>query len=250
MKTKSTPNSKKNWVQIKDYYRQKDVVATYDDRRFPGFGGAYINMNETQPILTLAARVKKGSAVLDIGAGRGRISLPLKKKFNVFCLDRSEEMVEYLKKYFKSDHLLLQSIFDPIKAKKKFKVITGLRFFDHFDIKDQEKILKNLRASLDKDGVIIYSTLNKQSLESALSRFFPYGRYNYFFTDQEYSTLFKKLGFQSKKRLSSFFLPRGLFLAFAKQRHLISFLTQLDSYLVRTFPNLAALYTYTLIQKK
>lgn len=240
-------STKKTSQQITDYYRKKDVVETYDDRRFPGKGGNYINQNEIKSIINHLVILDKNKTVLDIGAGRGRLSLPiLDLKFDTYCLDRSEEMITYLSKKFTKKRLIHQSIFDPIQTKVKFDVITGLRFFDHFNIDDQYKILLNLQKVLNKDGKIVLSVLNRNSLEAIFSKFFPYGRYNYYYSDDEYKDLAKKLNMTVEKKSGYFFIPRGFFLRFANQVLLVSLLAKVDKYLSQLLPNLSGLFTYTL----
>ncbi len=237
---------KKNAKQIGSYYEKKDVVETYNRRRFAGKGGSYISRQEIEPALELLSDTLEPNAfVLDVGAGRGRLSLPLKKKgFTVFCLDLSTEMLTYLSKYIPKQRLINQSVFEPIKSKNKFDAITGLRFFDHFTYDDQLKIIKNLKKKLKKNGSMVVIALNKHSLESAISGLFPYGRYNYFYSDQEYNRLFKKAGFKVIARQSSIFIPRGLFLKLSRYSAVISLLTVIDQLLKKTFPQLCAVYYY------
>jgi len=243
--------SKKNVKQISSYYKKKDVVDTYDDRRFAGKGGKYINLNELSPVLSFLKNKKKDEIkVLDIGAGRGRLSKPmLAKGFNVHCLDFSEEMIEELSKTFDKNKLTQQSIFDEIKFKNNFDLITSLRFFDHFAKDDQIKILKNLEKKLNKEGLIIVPTLNKNSLESLVSKLFPYGRYNYFYSMNEYKQIFDKAGLKIKSYNSKFFIPRGVFLKLNGTGILLELVKSLDTFLSKLFKDYNAYY-YFVLQRK
>lgn len=238
---------KKQKEEIKDYYKKEKVVKSYDTRRFEGIGGKYINDNEVLPIISILKdlNLEKGLSVLDLGAGKGRLSIPLKKLgCEVYCLDSSQEMVKHLGKDFPKKQILLQSIFDSIETNEKFDVITSLRFFDHFDIKDQRKILKNVLKRLKKGGYIIYASLNKNSLEGFLSKFFSYGRVNFYYSDEEYRRLFKSLGLKIISREGSFFLPRGAFLFLQKIPICTQVFKFLDKFLIGIFGKLGALYVY------
>lgn len=240
---------KKTATQITEYYKKKNVVSTYDARRFVGKGGEYIDRTEIESILRPFYFLHKDTKVLDIGAGRGRLSLPLqKKKYQVTVLDRSKEMVRILRKYF-ARRILLQSIFDPLPKNKTFTLVTGLRFFDHFNLQDQQKILLNVKKNLETDGYVGFSTLNKLSLESWLSPLFPYGRYNFFYSDLEYRKMFSRAGFAVIDRTSSFFIPRGVFLFLSRIPVLCDVCVFIDTFLIRHFPQYGALFFYVLVKK-
>lgn len=239
---------KKTKNQIFEYYSRSNVVTTYDDRRFSGPGGNRINQTEVGEVVKAIDRVGlKKNSILDLGAGRGRLSLPLKKSgYEVFCLDSSQDMIKVLKKNFSKDHLLTQSIFDPIKLTRKVNIISSLRFFDHFSLSDQKKILQNIDKKLSKDGYIIFACLNKNSLESKVARFFPYSRYNYFYSDHDYRKMFKGVKFEVLSRKSCFFFPRGSFLYAQKMPGVFSLVNVLDYLLIKLFPGAGAYFVYTL----
>ena len=239
--------------QIKKYYSKKDVVVEYDKRRFSGVGGAYINDNEIEPHLNILSELfKKPSSisVLDIGAGRGRLSAPIKKEgFKVYPLDSSPEMVKFLKKHIQPKNIIIQSAFDPIKSKTKFDVLTSLRFFDHFNISDQKKLLKNFKNKLSSKGIVLFATLNRLSLEFLVSSIFYYGKVNFYYSDQEYVTLFKSLGFEVVKREQRFFVPRGVILHTQKIPLLANLFIAIDRFLSALLPSGCAYFVYFLKRK-
>jgi len=247
--------NKKNTTEISEYYNKKSVVSTYDSRRFSGKGGEYINETELKPLLSVISNhrsLKKKIKVnmLDLGAGRGRLSLPVKRMgLEVYCLDFSKDMLKVLKKNFPEDRLFFGSVFEKIKIKEKFQVISSLRFFDHFSDEDQLKILLNIKKNLEPQGVIVYACLNKISLEGLISSFYPYGRYNYFYTDGQYREMFRKAGLTVTAVESSVFFPRGIFLHI-KNPSLLNFLIYFDEKLSRFFPALNALQVYEVKQTK
>ncbi len=241
---------KKNKIAIKKYYSSSEVVTEYDRKRFFGRGGVYINENEVNPIIDLLIKTNNVK-VLDLGAGRGRLSRSVKKMgYEVYCLDSSEEMAEVLYMFFSKKNVFVQSVFEKIKTKKKFQVVTSLRFFDHFSIKDQEKILKNIKQSLSKDGIIIFAALNKNSLESTLARLFPYGKVNYFYSNREYRRMFDKLNLKVSAFGGSFILPRGIFLFLDKFPFLLNVFMKIDTFLSKKLKYYNSLIIYRLEAKK
>lgn len=236
-------------IQIKGYYQQNNVADNYDLRRFNGLGGEYINHAEISLVQTNLKLSLSASSptVLDLGAGKGRLSIPLVKDgYRVHCLDASQSMLSYLKKHIDAQNIYIQSIFDPIKLKTKFDAITSLRFFDHFSISDQSKILKNTVKYLDKNGVYVYATLNSLSLEYLVSKFFPYGRYNYYYSPKTYARLFKKNGLQIVSTSSRFFFPRGLYLRLNQYPKMLNILIQFEKFVYQNTSHFGALKLFVL----
>lgn len=245
---------KKKASWIRKYYKKREVVNSYNVRRFKGSGGKYVDRSEINSLVFLVKKVTRGRKhntirILDLGAGRGRLSSKLKRLgFDVYCMDASEEMSKFLLKHFSENKIITQSVFDLFKNTTRFDLIVSLRFLDHFSIKNQEKILKNCSKSLSKNGYIIYTGLNRFGLEGLLSRFFSYSKYNYYYKDSDYRKLFKKKGFVVKKKLGIFFLPRGFFLYSQKIPILLFFLTKVNDFFTMHFSIACSLWIY-LLQK-
>ncbi len=242
--------SKKKPLQISNYYKKQDVVESYDTRRFSGIGGKYINTTEVTSLMAACPSNTSHKTVLDVGAGRGRATIHLKEeKYLVSCLEFSEEMAAVLKNTVKPKKIFKQSVFTPLPKNEKFDVITSLRFFDHFDIKNQHTILSLLVKNLEPKGVLVLTLLNKNSLEGILSSFFPYGRYNFYYHSNEYNLLFKKLGLKQIAKTEAFFIPRGFFLALQNIPGIANILIGLDKFLTSLFPSLTALQVVRLYKK-
>ncbi len=240
---------RKNKKEIQKYYQINDVASTYDNRRFVGKGGEYINSTEVSTTLNVMKKSLgvDSPKVLDLGSGQGRLSIPLKKAgYNTYCLDSSESMLSFLTKEFGRDHIYIQSVFDKIPSSTKFDGVTSLRFFDHFDEADQIKILINGSKSLKKGGMFFLSGLSSHSLEYIVSFLFPYGRYNYYLSPTVYAKIFAKAGLRLTTYESAFFIPRGVFLHTNNYPAIQKALISIDSFMTRILPSFGAMKIFVL----
>ena len=241
---------KKSINNIRGYYSKKEVVRDYNSRRFRGFGGKYIEQIEVDSNLGLLITHLKphpSIKILDIGAGRGRLSLPLSKQgYQVYCLDSSLEMVKILRKIFPGRSVFLQSAFKPIKTSIKFDAIVALRFFDHYRISDQKELLSNFYNNLKKGGYIVFCVLNKNSSEYLMSKYLYFGKVNFYYSDSEYRKMLESLSLRIVDFESKFFLPRGIFLYSQSIPFLATFLMRLDYWLNKLMPRQSALLIFLL----
>lgn len=241
---------KKTNEEIKSYYAKGHVVAGYLDRRFSGAGGKYIHEGEVDPIrkvVDVLSQANSALSLLDVGSGSGRLTrevAPFAHK--TFGLDSSAEMLSELGKTLTLAGTLKQSAFEPIPKKYSFDVITSLRFFEHFSIEDQKRLVANFLPALQKNGVLIFASQNSWSLESLLSRLFSYGRYNYFYSDREFRALFEELGLDVVRREVAFFIPRGVFLHAQVIPGVLPLLKAIDFLGVEFLPGLCSYFVYTL----
>ncbi len=243
----------KSTKEIQAHYQKSTVADKYDMRRFDGLGGNYVNESEISPVTSLLKSIygKNKKKILDIGAGRGRLTFPiLKIGHQLFCLDSSEAMTKYLSPKISKSNIIIQSAFDKFPKDLLFECITSLRFFDHFNLVDQEKLIKNALKNLSYGGHFIYTGLNSNSIEYLISSLFSYGRYNFYYSHQQYLGMFQKLGLRVISRKSSFIIPRGVFLYTQKLPWLCNFLINSDSFLLRILPNFGAHYTFDLMKQE
>lgn len=231
--------NKKTSEQIKKYYKDGEVVSSYNRKRFSSVGGKFISETEVNLALSLlnsAFTKKKKVKILDLGAGLGRLSFPLKKKkMDVYCLDSSNEMARFLKKTINSRKIFRQTVFVSTKKSNFFDAITSLRFFDHFSIELQKKIIKVQSKSLRSGGYWIFLALNRLSLEYLFSKFLGYGEFNYYYSNSEYESMFKKLNLRVVAKKSVFIIPRGVFLKLRKYSSIIKILIYVEKTLSSIF---------------
>jgi len=100
--------------------------------------------------------------ILEIGAGTGRITIPLLKKgIDVTAIDIAPKMLEVLKEKLEKDNLQARIICTDMrnfKMKEKFDaVIVTFRTFQHmYSVDDQKATLKNIKRHLKQKGILIF----------------------------------------------------------------------------------------------
>jgi len=101
---------------------------------------------------------------LDVGAGTGRISIPIMEKgIKVWCVESSPKMLQqFLMKLDAKPELernveLIKADASSFKIKRKFKFVFMSGVFDHFLTKEErEKVLVNIYNHMEKEGVLIF----------------------------------------------------------------------------------------------
>jgi 2-polyprenyl-3-methyl-5-hydroxy-6-metoxy-1,4-benzoquinol methylase len=116
--------------------------------------------------------VGSGQRILDVGCGTGTLGLEIKKKGNVvWGLDNSEKAINLAKE--KLDRVFLCDVADfdrlPIKG-EKFDVIVLADILEHLN--EPEKVLKEYKKYLKKDGHVIVSLPNIASWTIRLKQLF------------------------------------------------------------------------------
>lgn len=117
----------------------------------------------------------KGITTLDIGCGGGLITEPLSKLgANITGIDASSVNINIAKNHANKCNLDInyQQILseDLVKTGKKFQLILALEILEH--VENIELFIKSCSELLSKDGLIIFSTINRTSksfLESIIA---------------------------------------------------------------------------------
>ena len=115
-----------------------------------------------RPIFALE-KIKPFGDVLDIGCGDGIYSglFYYKKAKHIDAIDLDKLAIEHAKKhYFRSNvNFKCIKIQDWLKKRKKYDTILMFNVIEHFDYEDGIKILKNVRTSLNENGLFFGSTV-------------------------------------------------------------------------------------------
>jgi SAM-dependent methyltransferase len=104
--------------------------------------------------------------ILEIGAGTGRITIPLLKQgLNITALDIAPKMLEILKAKADKENLSVKTVCADMRkfklAEKFDAVIITFRTFQHmYSVKDQLNALKTIRGHLKPSGILIFDVYN------------------------------------------------------------------------------------------
>lgn len=105
----------------------------------------------------------KEFSLLDYGSGDGYfIKFLIDRKFsfnfNAYDADPEEKQIIEMKSLFKNNNINNVNIFNEFqKINKKFNIITCLETLEHFNEKDQYKLINQMKSLLKENGRIIIS---------------------------------------------------------------------------------------------
>ena len=100
--------------------------------------------------------------ILEIGAGTGRITIPLLKQgLNVTALDIAPKMLEILKEKAQKENLTVRTVCADMRRfelRKRFDaiIITFRAFQDMYLVDDQLRALKTIKKHLKPNGILIF----------------------------------------------------------------------------------------------
>ena len=108
----------------------------------------------------------KNLKILDVGCGGGIICEPLARLgAKVTGVDFAPNNIETAKLHSKRNNLKINYIYKDIEKSKldeKFDIILMFEVLEHLD--DWKKTIKNIKKNLNKNGMIIISTINRNLL--------------------------------------------------------------------------------------
>ena len=189
----------------RSFYRRPDIVADYDEQRFGGASGQYVNARETALVCDL---LPSGGVVADVGSGTGRVSRILRERGDIALdFDTSFAMLR-----------LTQVAGIPSVEADAFglPILTGacdgavaLRLLFHFP--DVRPLLKELRRIVRPGGVLVCDTytwsprsvlpLAGQRWGAGVSRI----------SKEEFSTISGGLGWRLEKSVPCFLVSPYLY---------------------------------------
>ena len=166
--------------------------------------------------------VFKKKSILDLGCGGGILSESLAKKgAKVTSCDTSNALIKLAKKRAVDQNLKINykiGSIDFFKKKSiKFDIIISLEVIEH--VKDYKVFLSEIRSCLNKNGLIILSTINRNLISYFTTIFMaekvlklvPTGPHdwNKYITPDEITKLYEKYKFKLDKKVGLFPIPCG-----------------------------------------
>ncbi|MGH2459045.1 MAG: class I SAM-dependent methyltransferase [Chloroflexota bacterium] len=140
-------------AEKRQFYRQPDVVATYEQRRFGSPSGAWVNEREIGQVVRL---LPTGQRVLDLGCGTGRLSRKLSEEGrDVVLLDASDAMLARAVPAVGAPAVLADAFALPF-APASFDAVVALRVAFHFG--DVEGLIRSVAPLLRPGGRFVFDT--------------------------------------------------------------------------------------------
>ena len=184
-----------------------EVAQTYHRRWAKDEVGPF---GVTKKLLELS-KIKKGDSVLDLACGTGLVTKKLIRKVGdkgqVFAIDSSESAIKIAKRWVanaKNTHFVRGDA-ETIQFNTKFDVITCQ--FALFFFPNEQKVLKNMKKFLKKNGIIALSIHGKNnvpyfdSILNPIKKFIPdylpqYPEMDRFGTKELFKQTLSRAGFQ------------------------------------------------------
>ena len=107
--------------------------------------------------VNILRKFKTKGSILDFGCGSGYFIEAARQYFDVEGVEFSDDLRKWLKK-----KLNIETYKTLSKTKKKYDIITAFDVIEH--VKDPTNLLKEFKKKLNKDGIILIYTPNKNSL--------------------------------------------------------------------------------------
>jgi len=135
------------------FYRQPEVAASYDEQRFGGASGAYVNARELRLV---AALLPAAGVVADVGCGTGRALPALRQRARwLLAFDASLPMLQAAAGRG-ADRLVQADAFALPVAAGACDAVTCIRLLFHFD--DPVPLLRELRRITRVGGTLVCDT--------------------------------------------------------------------------------------------
>jgi SAM-dependent methyltransferase len=136
----------------RDFYAQSHIAHDYDELRFGGASGAWVNAREIELVLSLLPPFQRA---LDLGCGTGRLTRVLAQHGRVVGIDASHAMLTQAQR---EDRLVLAQgdAFELPFADASFDAVIALRVVFHFV--DVEALLRQVARVVTPRGVFIFDT--------------------------------------------------------------------------------------------
>ncbi len=166
--------------------------------------------------------VFKKKSILDLGCGGGILSESLAKKgARVTSFDTSSALIKVAKKRASNQNLKISykvGSIDSLKKKSiKFDIIISLEVIEH--VKDYKSFLLDISSCLNKNGLIILSTINRNLISyfttifmaEKVLRLVPTGTHdwNKYITPDEITKFYEQYNLKLDRKVGLFPIPCG-----------------------------------------
>ncbi|MBI2941864.1 MAG: class I SAM-dependent methyltransferase [Chloroflexi bacterium] len=151
----------RRWQDKRRFYAQRKVSQNYDELRFGGPSGEWVNRRELSLIQTLLPPTGQGAKVLDLGCGTGRLSLHLRELgYDAVAVDSSAEMLAAARAKPGGKQIAwLQGDAGALPlAARAFDAVVALRMAFHFP--DLRLLLGAAIGVVKSGGRILFDTYN------------------------------------------------------------------------------------------
>tara|TARA_B100000965_G_scaffold369910_1_gene357643 strand:- start:300 stop:1214 length:915 start_codon:yes stop_codon:yes gene_type:complete len=155
-------------------------------------------------IKKLSDQIKNTDNVLEIGSYYGAFGSQIKEKVNSYKgIELSKYASDYAQKEFKLD-ISNNNIYDFFQSNdKKFDIIFMFDVIEHLD--DPNLVLKICSENLNKNGRLIFSTMNMNSIFAKLTgKYYPWiiAMHKFYFTDHSVKKFLNSNNFELNKTIN------------------------------------------------
>lgn len=170
------------WIENGDF----SILHKINPTRIKYIISQLLNKNKNNKLAKLPL---KNIKIIDIGCGGGLVCEPLARLgANVTGIDFVKENLEVAKKHAFEERLKIKyklSDINKLNIRDKYDVILLLEVIEH--VSDWKKIIKKMRKILKTNGIIIFSSINRNLISGFLTIFIaenflkwvPKGTHNY-----------------------------------------------------------------------
>ena len=146
-------NNSKNKPSLakREFYNRPEVANSYDELRFSGASGAWVNTREIELALSMVPPFHRA---LDLGCGTGRLTRALELRGPTVGLDASSAMLSLAKAG--TSPMVQGDGFSLPFADASFDAVVALRFFFHF--KNADALLREIAHVVGPHGVVVFDT--------------------------------------------------------------------------------------------
>jgi ubiquinone/menaquinone biosynthesis C-methylase UbiE len=194
------PVKSKDTQKFTEYYRKNRVTGTYDKQRE---GTPYRRKKRALELSIFLEMIDKQGKdkVLELGCSSGFLTKELGK---VTAIDTSHDMLKIAHSKNKQAKCVPGDMFDiPFKSESFNKVVT-MRVWNHLDLSDLKKAIKESKRVLKKNGWLIFDAEEKSFLRRFVGFFYQRlfkttGYKIYQYSVREIKQILKQEGFYIEK---------------------------------------------------